>query len=100
MTNPKKLYSALLALLLTTTAHTQDIYKWIDANGTTHYSQTPPQNGKKTTIFRTYGQTTPSASSALPPEQDSLRPISRILTNTGEIHPPTAATILPDKTQQ
>ncbi|MBF7687824.1 DUF4124 domain-containing protein [Acinetobacter rathckeae] len=87
MTNPKKLYSALLTLLLTTTAYAQDIYKWIDANGTTHYSQTPPQNAKKTTIFKTYGQTTSSASSALPPDQNPPRPIAETISNNSATTP-------------
>lgn len=26
------------------------LYKWVDANGVTHYSETPPQGGKATTL--------------------------------------------------
>ncbi|SDB81023.1 DUF4124 domain-containing protein [Acinetobacter boissieri] len=85
MTYPKKIYSALFLLLLTTAVNAQDIYKWVDAQGVTHYGQTPPQNTKKITVFKTYGQTTSSASSTLPPDQSSQKPVVGILTNSGTI---------------
>ncbi|MBF7685135.1 DUF4124 domain-containing protein [Acinetobacter sp. B10A] len=73
MTHSKIIYSALLAIFAINSAYAQDIYKWVDAKGLTHYSQTPPLNGKNTTILKTYGSTSPSSSSTLPPEQ-SIQP--------------------------
>lgn len=66
MTHSKKIYCFFLAILSGTGVFAQDIYKWVDNNGVTHYSQTPPTT-KKATILKTYGQTTPNASST-PPE--------------------------------
>jgi len=31
-------------------AATANVYKWVDKNGVTHYSQTPPNNQKSTTV--------------------------------------------------
>jgi hypothetical protein len=39
------LVAAFLLLCFTATAHAE-IYKWTDANGKTHYSQTPPEDNK------------------------------------------------------
>ena len=36
------LLSAILGVVLTGTAQAQDVYKWIDADGTTHYGSHPP----------------------------------------------------------
>lgn len=41
--NTLRLVLSLLMLSLTITAHAE-IYKWTDAEGKTHYSQTPPQD--------------------------------------------------------
>jgi hypothetical protein len=41
----KQLCLALATLLITFTAHAQ-IYKWVDENGQTHYSQQPPVTGE------------------------------------------------------
>lgn len=40
-----RLVFAFLLLCLTFTAHAE-IYKWTDADGNTHYSQTPPEDNK------------------------------------------------------
>ena len=34
---------------ISTTASAQNFYKWVDSKGTTHYTQTPPPQGAKTT---------------------------------------------------
>ena len=36
---------ALTLLIATTTAVAGEVYQWKDANGVTHYSQTPPPKG-------------------------------------------------------
>src|SRR3546814_19197640 len=38
----------LSLLLATGAACAQDLYQWTDANGITHYSQTPPASGSNT----------------------------------------------------
>ena len=38
--------TCLACLLLAATAHAAEVYKWKDANGVTHYSETPPARGK------------------------------------------------------
>ncbi len=40
----------LLLLLLAPLVGQAALYKWVDANGVTHYSETPPQNGKAATL--------------------------------------------------
>jgi hypothetical protein len=40
-----------------TLSHAQDFYKWIDKNGTTHYTVTqPPTSAKKIDTVTTYGE--------------------------------------------
>ena len=34
---------------LSSATHAQNFYKWVDSKGTTHYTQTPPPKGAKTT---------------------------------------------------
>lgn len=42
-------------LLIATFSNAQDFYKWVDKNGTTHYTKTPPpQNAKKADSVNTY----------------------------------------------
>lgn len=56
-------------LISTTTVWAQDVYKWVDEKGVTHYSQVQPQNVKKVSIFKTYGQIA-QPSSTLPANQN------------------------------
>lgn len=39
--------TALIALLLSQTATASTYYKWVDASGSTHYTETPPPKGLK-----------------------------------------------------
>jgi len=58
-----------LALLLLTTLASAQVYKWKDANGTVHYSQTPPpSSGTKFKEVKpdTSVPPTPAASTAAP----------------------------------
>lgn len=42
----RRLAFAVLALALAPAAYANEVYQWKDANGVTHYSQTPPAQGK------------------------------------------------------
>ena len=50
-------------------ASAQQIYKWKDANGVTHFSQTPPSSGTHFTKMRLAGE--PDVSSNPPPASDN-----------------------------
>jgi hypothetical protein len=50
-------------------ASAQQIYKWKDANGVTHFSQTPPSPGTHFTKMRLAGE--PDVSSNPPPASDN-----------------------------
>ncbi|MCH7337605.1 DUF4124 domain-containing protein [Acinetobacter sp. NIPH 2699] len=39
--------SATVLLLCTSQSQAQQYYKWVDANGSTHYTTTPPPKGTK-----------------------------------------------------
>jgi hypothetical protein len=52
--------SIALALLLVAPLATAQVYKWTDAQGTTHYSETPPATGTK------YSQVSVSTGSSAP----------------------------------
>ncbi|MDN5513139.1 MAG: DUF4124 domain-containing protein [Acinetobacter sp.] len=44
-----------LILLASACIHAQDFYKWVDANGSTHYTSTPPpKNAKRLGSISTY----------------------------------------------
>lgn len=56
-----------LGLLFPVVGHTQNFYKWVDANGSTHYTTTPPpKNAKKLGAVNTINDT-PSGSHYSPP---------------------------------
>ena len=47
---------AVCAFLCTTQTQAQQYYKWVDANGSTHYTTTPPPKGaKRLDKIATYG---------------------------------------------
>ncbi|WP_407275469.1 DUF4124 domain-containing protein [Halothiobacillus sp. DCM-1] len=55
------------------------IYKWVDKNGETHFSQLPPQQGEAQQIDPDYATPTPAAGSTTPsaapaPKKDGLKP--------------------------
>ena len=39
-----RIYAILLAAMLAGGAHAGQLYKWVDENGVTHFSQSPPPN--------------------------------------------------------
>ncbi|HKJ18025.1 MAG TPA: DUF4124 domain-containing protein [Xanthomonadales bacterium] len=43
-------YALLIAFLLTAPAVGAEVYKWTDENGVTHYTQTPPPEGRDASI--------------------------------------------------
>lgn len=75
MQNLKKLKIGLISMTglaltlgMTTPSFAKEFYKWVDSNGSTHYSETPPpRNAKHKTTITTYGHNVSSSSvSALP----------------------------------
>ena len=59
----------ILCLNFSQLNHAQDFYKWVDHNGSTHYTKTlPPKNVKKLGSISTYQNTT---------EQSKKMPISK-----------------------
>jgi hypothetical protein len=58
----------VLALLLVAPLATAQVYKWTDAQGTTHYSETPPPVGTK------YNQVNVSTDTSAPAASDNSAP--------------------------
>jgi len=73
-----------IALLLIAPLACAQVYKWTDAHGTVHYSQTPPANGTKYSRVAVTGSAEPlsqpeaSASTETAPEQDRAPAASSI----------------------
>ena len=56
--------------LLSLNTHAQEFYKWVDSNGSTHYTTTPPPKAKgvkQKGKIDTYGAQKSSSSSYIPP---------------------------------
>ncbi|WP_373429843.1 DUF4124 domain-containing protein [Acinetobacter gerneri] len=48
-------------IFCSTSSFAEDFYKWVDANGSTHYTRTPPpKNIRHKTVVETYGWKTPT----------------------------------------
>lgn len=60
----------VLALLLLAPLATAQVFKWTDAGGTVHYSETPPAQGMKFTRVTTTGTVEPPAPPASSPPAD------------------------------
>ncbi|WP_250752593.1 DUF4124 domain-containing protein [Acinetobacter modestus] len=73
--NPK-LYSTILILCIyPAISHAQNFYKWVDENGSTHYSVTPPpSNAKKLGSVSTYQNKTEPSSKTLNSPQPIKNP--------------------------
>jgi cytoskeletal protein RodZ len=56
--------SIALVLLLVAPLASAQVYKWTDAQGTTHYSETPPATGTKYSQVTVSGADVPAASSS------------------------------------
>jgi hypothetical protein len=65
--------AALVATLLAAPAFAGEVYQWKDANGVTHYSQTPPKQGKYATrsIYHRQSTADATAAAAAPPAESS-----------------------------
>ncbi len=61
-------FFVLSLIFCTTQSYAEDFYKWVDANGSTHYTLTPPPANLKTKTkkIETRGWRAPSNPSALP----------------------------------
>lgn len=64
------LLAALLLLLVPVLASAQ-VYKWTDANGTTHFSQTPPPKGVKYKSIHTAAEADQPLGTSAPGKDDS-----------------------------
>lgn len=84
--------------------YAQQYYKWIDANGSTHYTTTPPPKGaKRLDKFPTYGTSTqnpnppkaqqPQNESQLPSETQSPQSFGQPSTNVASQTPATTAPV-------
>jgi hypothetical protein len=69
--------SIALALLLVAPLACAQVYKWTDAHGTTHYSETPPPSGTK------YSQVSVNAGTSAPAGNDSTGSTSSNASNSG-----------------
>lgn len=55
-------------------ASAQQIYKWKDANGVTHFSQSPPGKGVHYTVMHLLGQPNVDATPATPAANNNVEP--------------------------
>jgi len=62
--NASRILFGLSLLLATAAASAGELYQWKDANGVTHYSQTPPSSGN-------YTERTESGRDVAPPSADA-----------------------------
>ncbi|HKT27578.1 DUF4124 domain-containing protein [Dyella sp.] len=64
--------SIAMALLLVAPLACAQVYKWTDAHGTTHYSESPPPTGTKySQVSVNTGSSAPAADNAPPPAANS-----------------------------
>ncbi|WP_250625135.1 DUF4124 domain-containing protein [Pinirhizobacter soli] len=64
-----------LLLIVVATAASAQAYKWKDASGTVHYSDTPPPTGTDYKNVKTTGSTSPLGPSAVPtPSSSAAKP--------------------------
>ena len=62
--------TTIALLFCSTQNHAQQYYKWVDANGSTHYTTTPPPKGaKRLNKVSTYGGNQPTQA----PAQQQIR---------------------------
>ena len=60
----KRILIGAMVLALAAPAVAQTLYKWVDKDGKTHYSDTPPPNQDSKAIRAATGDTTPTPASA------------------------------------
>lgn len=84
--------ASLAAFGLSAAVSAQEVYQWKDANGVTHYSQTPPPRGQYQQRAITHsGATQPQAASEAPAAQENAqckaaRDNLRALQGSGPVH--------------
>ena len=84
------LSSALLFSFSSTTAIAKTYYKWVDSNGSTHYTTTPPpKNAKKQGKVETYGSRTATAAQT-PASPAQEQPEQQVVPNQNQAGPTTA----------
>ena len=65
------LSSALFLSLSSTSTMAREYYKWVDANGSTHYSKTPPpKNAKKQGRVETFGTKSSTVATTQTPQNE------------------------------
>lgn len=90
--NPVVAIASLAALCLCTGALAQELYQWKDANGVTHYSQTPPPRGQYQQRAITHqGAAQPQAADAAAaapenPQCTAARENLKVLQGAGPVH--------------
>jgi DNA polymerase III gamma/tau subunit len=85
--NAMRRLSLAVALLLIAPLACAQVFKWTDAHGTVHYSQTPPPSGTKYSRVTVTGTVEPvaqsnTAPSAEPASQDTPAPAGQTLPDT------------------
>ena len=84
--------AGLVAATLSAGTLAQEVYQWKDANGVTHYSQTPPTSGQYQQRAITHSgatqpqASTPAASATDSPQCKAARDNLRVLTGGGPVH--------------
>ena len=76
----------LLTLLLISNVsiYAKEFYKWVDANGSTHYTDTPPPKSTKQTKVHTYGWNNSNPTQTTAPSAPATLPIE-VRTQSGRI---------------
>jgi hypothetical protein len=65
------LFAALLLSAISVSAATKQVYRWVDAQGETHYSQTPPPGNSAEEVSVPVASGTPAPGPAAPPQQEA-----------------------------
>ena len=81
--------TAFAALALAPGAHA-DVYKWTDANGTTHYSDAAPGPAQRITLHD--NKANPRGDAPLTPRPETLTPLATTTSGPGDTPPPPAPT--------
>ena len=81
------LITALTLLAFSNSTFAQQYYKWVDKNGSTHYTTTPPPKGaKRLDKVSTYGASSTTSESFSKDKEDAMP--SQTIDNESEAAPP------------
>jgi Domain of unknown function (DUF4124) len=86
----------LLLLVACATAYSATVYKWVDANGVTHFSDQPHPGAEKLEISGAQTYDSQAAAVAAPPSNGVPRPAAAAATTTCVIDSPGSGQILVD----